>query len=174
MNLKTILNKNTFIILIAALWCFYPFGDCCCKDRKNYDPSVIENREIKFGGILLDKNGIVKNEGYSIRKKIKLNYYDTKKLFGMKFWEYRIKKFEHYAIFFDNFLIQVGVSHLQYAASAFIILYDFEKKELYHENIEFYPYFDIFPHFEEEIDSCAGKMEGLKNNMKVAIFKSIK
>lgn len=173
MAIGDILSKGINYAIIGLLF-YYVFIDESQR-VKHYTKSVSEQTELTRPGKLLNSTYQLEEHGFSKKYVKELNadkLYSP--IFGLqKFNQVRFKKFEHYSVQFGDKILQVAAADVFIGGNIFVIVYDYETKEIIYENKDLLPIIDKaqFPELADNVFACAGSYTSEKGGLRVKVHK---
>jgi len=109
---------------------------------KHLDRGVELDVELKAPGRLLNATGQLSEVGWSRRYLKSFDFADVHSLvFGMSWFSaIKYKRFNFYSFTFDNKLLQLGIVDVNYLASCFLNMYDYDTREYRSESAKMFPF----------------------------------
>lgn len=175
MALGEILSKGiNYAILLLLV--YYVFIDEAHRE-KHHNKSVSQQVELTKPGKLLNSTYQLEEHGFSkhyVKEVNAENLYSP--IFGLqKLNHTRFKKFEHYFFYYDNKIVQIAAANVYIGGNIFLIVYDYEKKELVYENVDLMPFLDNaqFPDLADNVFACLGNYSSEKSGLRVKVDKKL-
>ena len=161
--------------IIALAICFYilffqkPEKE---KYEKNYNLNIKNMNEIKIEDNLLTKEGKLKKNGFAKKYLINLNKESIQSFFTNDFIKYfNLQRFDHVAFFFDNKIIHMAVSNLNYGGNFFISYFDYKENKMYSRNEKMVVGIDTLPELEFSPHDCKSNYTFKKGDINYSLLK---
>lgn len=173
MAIGDILSKGVNYAIIGLL-VYYLFIDEAHRE-KHYEKSVSEQIELTKPGKLLNSTFQLEEHGYSKKYLKELNINNIySPIFGLQSMnQVRFKKVEHYSFMFDNKIVQIAAADVYIGGNIFVIVYDYDTKELIYENKDLLPFIDKaqIPKLADNVFACEGDYSSEKDGLSVKVKK---